>query len=294
MAGIKTTKIPTYSLGHFTLAGDTQASYRAEVFDANRHFGVIYPHSHDFYEILYLWHGSGYHTIDGNKYQIQPPCVFFLSPGQAHALSLSEDVAGYIFLFTGDYYLESKANQNQLLEFPFFFDFNRENPPLQLMEEDKDFIETLFKKAISETEDKTPAHGLVRSILDCMLMWCLKRYSIAASIEKPGSGHILAKKFLHALEENFSKNLSVSQYASILSVSANYLAQQVKAHTGATPSALSANRQVREAKRMLAHTDMQICNIAESLGFSEQSYFTKVFKNATGYKPLQYRNIRRI
>ena len=93
--------IPVYSLHNFSLSEQDSQQFQVEVFDANRHFSVQYPHRHDFFEVLYLSKGSGYHVIDGNKYEIKPPCVFFMSPGQAHKIEFSSDIEGFIFIFRG-------------------------------------------------------------------------------------------------------------------------------------------------------------------------------------------------
>ena len=82
----KTEHLPVYSLHNFSQAERKSQQFQVEVFDANRHFSVKYPHRHDFFEVLYLMQGSGFHVIDGNKYEIHPPCVFFMSPGQAHKI----------------------------------------------------------------------------------------------------------------------------------------------------------------------------------------------------------------
>jgi len=88
-----------YSLHNFSSQGRISQQFQVEVFDTNRHFSVKYPHRHDFFEVLYLSKGSGFHVIDGNKYDIDPPCVFFMSPGQAHKIEFSSDIEGFIFHF---------------------------------------------------------------------------------------------------------------------------------------------------------------------------------------------------
>jgi AraC family transcriptional activator of pobA len=124
--------IPVYSIDKFRSPDEKSILFQVEVFDANRHFQVSYPHRHDFYEVLFLTNGSGLHIIDHDEYYIHPPCVFFLSPGQAHKLELSHDIEGYIFLFTSEFYLLRQNNKNRLLEFPFFFSVEQKNPPLLL------------------------------------------------------------------------------------------------------------------------------------------------------------------
>jgi AraC-like DNA-binding protein len=46
---------------------------------------------------------------------------------------------------------------------------------------------------------------------------------------------------------------------------------------------------VEEAERLLSNTDYPIIEIAVACGYSDQSYFTKVFKKYTGLTPRQYR-----
>jgi len=253
---------------------------------------VKYPHRHDFFEVLFLLKGSGYHVIDGNKYEIKPPCVFFMSPGQAHKLELSHDIEGYIFIFTSDFYLINQGNQDSLIEFPFFYTIHQDNPPLLLTgKRDVDFLETLFQRGIEEIKGVTEATpDMLRSILDLILTTCATRYQMNKELIHKGKGQILVKKFFHLIEENNQKNLLLSDYALMIGVTPNHLTQTVKILTGKTSSQIIKAKQLLEIKRLLAHTTLSISEIANQLNFEDQSYFTKFFKRETGWTPLQYRN----
>ncbi len=284
-------QIPVYSLHNFTQKGNTSQQFQVEVFDANRHFSVKYPHRHDFFEVLYLAKGSGFHVIDGNKYEIRPPCVFFMSPGQAHKIEFSSDIAGYIFIFTSEFYLISQSNQNRLIEFPFFFTIRQDNPPLNLdSAEDVLFIETLFKKAIAEAEKgENYSLDFLRSVLDLILTFCSVLYKTGENQLSKGKGHIVVKKFFQIVEENYQNNLSVNEYAGLLAITPNHLTQTVTRLTGKTSLQIIKAKQVLEIKRLLVHTNLSITEISNRLNFPDQSYFTKFFKRETGVTPLQYR-----
>lgn len=285
-----TEKLPTYSLSSFSRSLDRSALYRAEVFDANRHFEVTYPHRHDFYEVLYIRHGSGLHTIDSNSYAVEPPCVFFMSPGQAHKLDLSQDIEGYIFLFAAEFYLISRTNKNRLLEFPFFFTLHQDNPPLYLGGiEQRSFIETLFVNAVSEcSRTAEPPEELLRSILDTLLVSCASVYGQNLP-RLAGRGHILVKRFLQLSEEHFRENITVDTYAKLLAVTPGHLTQVVRELTGRTSNEILRDKQILEAKRLLSHTSLSVTQIAEQMGFDDQSYFTKFFKKSAGMTPVQFR-----
>ncbi len=284
-------QLPTYSLQNFSAPEKMSRQFQIEVFDANRHFKVEYPHRHDFFEVLYLAKGSGMHVIDSNKYEIKPPCVFFMSPGQAHKLELSNDVEGYIFIFTAEFYLINSSNQNRLLEFPFFFTLNQNNPPLLLKTHtDIEFLETLFKRGVNEiSKTQEFSHEMLRSILELILVTCSSLYDSNEPIIQKGKGQILVKRFFQLVEENFKNNLSVNDYAQILAITPNHLTQTVKLLTGKTSNEVIQSKQVLEVKRLLIHTNLGVTEIANLLNFSDQSYFTKFFKKIAGLTPLQYR-----
>jgi AraC-like DNA-binding protein/quercetin dioxygenase-like cupin family protein len=284
-------QLPVYSLHNFSSPERKSQQFQVEVFDANRHFSVKYPHRHDFFEVLYLLKGSGYHVIDANKYEIKPPCVFFMSPGQAHKLELSNDIDGFIFIFTSDFYLLNRSNQNSLIEFPFFYTLHQDNPPLLLENEgDIRFLEILFRQSISETSQPGEfVAEMLRSILELILTTCAARYPMNGDLLNKGKGQILIKRFFHLIEENNQKNLSLSEYASMMGITPNHLTQTAKLLTGKTSSQIIKAKQLLEIKRLLVHTNLNVSEIANQLNFEDQSYFTKFFRRETGLTPLQYR-----
>ncbi len=46
------------------------------------------------------------------------------------------------------------------------------------------------------------------------------------------------------------------------------------------------------AERLLVSTNLNVCEIAEKCGYSEQSYFMKLFKNKTGMTALEYKRMK--
>ena len=283
--------IPVYSLHNFSSSEGESQQFQVEVFDANRHFSVKYPHRHDFFEVLYLSKGSGFHVIDGNKYEIQPPCVFFMSPGQAHKIEFSNDIEGYIFIFTAEFYLINQSNQNRLIEFPFFFTIRQDNPPL-LLENKSDitFLESLFQKGIAELQNGKVSIEILRSVLDLILTSSASLYKTDENVLSKGKGHIVVKKFFQLVEENYQFNLTVAEYADKMALTPNHLTQTVNQLTGKTSSQIIRSKQVLEIKRLLVHTNLSVTEIANRLNFQDQSYFAKFFKREAGVSPLQYRS----
>ena len=214
-----------------------------------------------------------------------------MSPGQAHKIEFSNDIEGYIYIFTPEFYLINQTNPNRLIEFPFFFTIRQENRPLILeSNQDLEFLETLFRKGIAEIEkgDKFSVE-LLRSVLDLILTSCSVLYKPDENMISKGRGNIVVKKFLQLVEENYHKNLPVNEYAGMLAITPNHLTQTVTLLTGKTTSQIIKAKQVLEIKRLLVHTNLSVTEIAGRLNFPDQSYFTRFFKRESGNTPLQYR-----
>ncbi|HEY8500277.1 MAG TPA: AraC family transcriptional regulator, partial [Clostridia bacterium] len=85
------------------------------------------------------------------------------------------------------------------------------------------------------------------------------------------------------------ENITLKQLSELLSVNGNYLSEKFKKEAGMTISEFIQKEKVEEAKKLLSSTNQSILDISVSLNFTDQSYFTKIFKKVTGFTPNQYR-----
>lgn len=285
-------QIPLYSISTFIHGNKPfYQPYLVEVFDKNRHFDVVYPHRHDFYEILFIIKGSGFYQIDFNKYELLPNTIFFVSPGQVHEIQFSDDVFGFIFLFTGDFYLINKTDKNILNQFPFFDNLKLETKPLNLdLEKNIAFIQMMFSKAADlSSENEYDIDDEIRAILDLILMFCKRNYPQTQIENKLKKGKNRLSEFQNLIQKNYLQNWTLKQYADILNITPNHLNEIVKFNTGTTATALIDQKIILEIKRVLLHTDLNVTEIAQKFGFEDQSYFSRFFKRHVGVSPKEYK-----
>lgn len=84
-------------------------------------------------------------------------------------------------------------------------------------------------------------------------------------------------------------DVSLKDIADSVNLSENYFSALYKRETGESVSEFIQKNRVKEAASLLRFSDYSIAEIAEYLGFCSQSYFTKIFREYTGYTPGQYR-----
>ncbi len=99
----------------------------------------------------------------------------------------------------------------------------------------------------------------------------------------------LTSTFLDLLAKHFKKQRSVQFYAEALFITPRHLSQVVKEVTGQTAGEIIDEAVIREAKMLLPAQDATVAQVADILGFSDQSFFGKYFKKHTGITPSAYR-----
>lgn len=88
---------------------------------------------------------------------------------------------------------------------------------------------------------------------------------------------------------NLEKQISLEEIASHVGLSEKYFSGLFKEKTGKTMKQFLTDKRVEKAKHLLANSNNSILEIAMGTGFSDQSYFTKKFKENMGMTPNSFR-----
>ena len=95
---------PRYSIGHFINAPLSWTEFEIIRFEEMAEPAVEDPHTHAFYEILWVDAGQSNQAIDHREYQVRPQSLFFISPGQLHFFAEWEHLQGGSVLFTESFF----------------------------------------------------------------------------------------------------------------------------------------------------------------------------------------------
>ena len=99
----------------------------------------------------------------------------------------------------------------------------------------------------------------------------------------------MAQKIMDFLAREFRSGLSLQEIGDAVGLSSFRVAHLVKEATGKTVTQHIRLLRIREAQKLLLHTDKSYVEIAYSLGFSDHSYFIRQFRETTGVTPAKYR-----
>lgn len=96
-----------------------------------------------------------------------------------------------------------------------------------------------------------------------------------------------------ALQQEYMYNIRIEKYAEICHLSYSRFTHLFTESVGCSPLAYRQNLRIEHAKESLRASLSSIQHISDSLGFTDQKYFSVFFKKATGYSPSQYRKKHR-
>jgi two-component system response regulator YesN len=94
---------------------------------------------------------------------------------------------------------------------------------------------------------------------------------------------------LHYIKENYNKKISLTAVAEHVGLSSGYLCRIFKEETGASINAYINHLRMTKAGELLKDKNSYIKEVAVSVGFEDQLYFSRQFKRYYGVTPSEYR-----
>lgn len=94
------------------------------------------------------------------------------------------------------------------------------------------------------------------------------------------------------IQQHFTEKISEEQMACLCRMRPFQFSRSFRKHCGITFQEFVQRTRIEEAMRLLQNPNMPVLDIALSVGFRDQSYFTRVFKKHIGQAPTAYRESR--
>ncbi|MFG3510089.1 AraC family transcriptional regulator [Streptomyces sp. NPDC047821] len=244
-----------------------------------------FPHRHTFYEIVHVTSGTGTHVLDLARWELRPPHLCVIAPGQVHHWENAEGLDGSVVLFTEDFLLDHPGDRDLLRGFT-------ERPWLTLNQHDHDRTGRLIADLHEEYRRGAPGfESVLRALLHVLVVRTARLPAPAAPVAAPGTTRpgAVADAFGRLLGRTDPDLWSVRACADRIGVTTGYLTEAVKAATGRTPGQLVREARAHEAKRLLAHTELTVRQVAARVGFADPAYFCRFFRRETGVSPGAFR-----
>ena len=113
-----------------------------------------------------------------------------------------------------------------------------------------------------------------------------------ATPEMKGNDEALMEKIMSIINDHINDPLlNVEKLGREVGISRAHLHRKMKELIGMTPSDFIRNIRLRRACELLKKPDVDITQVAYTLGFTSQPHFSTAFKRFTGFSPTEYRTL---
>lgn len=208
---------------------------------------------------------------------ISAQTVAFITAGQAESL---RSYLGELIHEIGSYGLETDTWKIEALSLSFAL-LDTARKQLESAYDPKALTERIGKLHECRTMEEARYWMTVETetFLRVFQDWQMK-YSVSA-----------INRAVRYIEEHYAEPLSLQQVASHIHLNAAYFSHLFKKETGRSFVQFLIDLRMERAKQLLSNTDMNVTEVSGVIGYDLPNYFAKLFKQATGYSPKEYRKL---
>lgn len=264
------------------------------------------PHRHEYFQIQINLAGDTNQHIGASARPFRAGMVSFVLPYRIHWVPHPAGAQYYIISF-GQRFLRPDLDVDPL---------DLEDVPLELAPELAPFVlqETMdfgldgddLKTLIALADDMYAENAkrgffsleLIRAKLLLAIGLVCRRHQAQIleragdQIARHGRREALAR-VVRYVREHLTERLSLEEAAAAAFLSPNYLAHLIKKESGRTFVEIVTERRMEKARELLANTDMRVSEIAQAVGFPDEAYFSRRFRQNAGASPVGFRSAAR-
>ena len=257
---------------------------------------VHFPkHRHNYIEVIYMCQGTTTHIIDGHKVLLEEGDLLFLNPHAEQEIfpaKATDTAVNFIILpeffdtafsmmgeeenALRDFLIGTLSGNNGLSSYLYFH--VSDILPVQ------NLIENMVWTIFYNMGNKRSCNQITMGLLFLQLLNYMDKMEI-------GSGKFqteLTGAVLGYIEEHY-RNGSLSELAELLKYDVYWLSREIKKYTGKTYKELLQEKRMNQARYLLAHTKLSVNQIIALVGYENNSYFYRKFREKYGEMPKDYR-----
>lgn len=227
--------------------------------------------------------------VDFQKIKFLTDALLFINPNVV--INPCKIISGQLLHFNRDFYcVEIHDHEvacdgvlyNNVFEIPF----------INLNEDQSYDIRKIIGEINSELiNDDSNSEEMLRTLLKMIILkstriW--KQQHHFTEQDQKTEVHFL-RKFSKLVELHYKTLHTVADYADLLYITPKNLSKKIGLISKESPNEIIKNRIILESKRLLAHTNMTVKEVAYALNYEDDAYFIRFFTKNTGISPLSFR-----
>lgn len=199
-----------------------------------------------------------------------------ITGNKPHAKALLNEMIGRVYFTSGNNFEIIRARTIELVAL-----LSR-----ALVENGGDQTQVYYmtEEALHKIIDEKDLTGLSYTLLEVLDLFISMAFTDQKIPDSPS-----LQKAVSYINEHYFEPLSLKSVASHVGLNGTYFSTMFKRQMGMSFSDYLTQRRIKQAKVLLKNSNMSLMDISLAVGFENQSYFSRVFRDRTGVSPRQYR-----
>ena len=241
------------------------------------------PHTHQFTELFYVLHGEGVFYIEREKVPVKTDDLIIINPNVEHTEKTfpNNPMEYIVFGVEGLAFSFPEHDQAYGLGYSFYS-----------YGSDKNQFINFAQLMMHEFQDKKPGFEKVcHGLLEVLLVYISRKQKLSVISESSfqlSKECAIAKRYI---DTNYAQDITLDSLADLTHINKFYLAHSFTECIGQSPISYLTERRLAACKELLSSSNLSVTQIANSAGFSSQSYFSQIFNKKVGMSPRQYRKL---
>lgn len=268
---------------------------------------VVAPHRHEFFQIEANVSGQAHHVLAGKRCAYPPRSLIFILPYRVHYAAHEGAGSEYYVINFATKFLRHdfelsplEMEEASIAEYPELTPFLYEgHVDFAFGEADFQHVLALLRHLHALHHDrKLGTMERIRGGLLELIGFTVERHArelqaLAGSrVYMQGRTDAL-RRVLKFIDEHLQRDIGLNEVAEAAFLSPNYLSQLLKKQTGMAFVEWLTARRMERAQHLLSHTTERIFEVANAVGFADEAYFTRRFRQRFGQSPSEYRKAMR-
>ncbi len=266
-------------------------AFKVFCFEDNSHFDHI--QRLNYYSIIWVQKGKGNLKVDFSEYDFSEDNLLAFAPYQPFMIQTDAAIEGVVLNFHPDFFCIHKHHAEIACNGVLFN--NIYEPPYVVIDDaSKSTMEMLLSQIKNEMQNSALAqYELLVSYLKIFLITVSRlkaeQKEVTTDFVLENKEPFILQNLKNYIELHFKSKHSASDYSELLNISSKALAKITKKHFNKTLTDIISERIIIEAKRELYLTNKAVKEIAYELGYDDEHYFSRFFKNNADVSPQMYR-----
>ncbi len=234
------------------------------------------PHSHDFYELVFVYSGKGTHRQGSREEAISPGSVIFIPIGREHSYIDNRNLSYINILFSKDVLPRLHLNPEEFLL-------------TRITEYDMTRIIDTINRIDRETYRREYGYeSCAKALLETVLIHIVRAIGRRDYLQDRDI-RLRIEGVVGNVQRNLSLSYTLGELAEMADTGPRNFSRIFRQIYGTTPFKFINRSRIEESLSLLENGKMTITQIASLVGFDDSSYYSLLFKAQRGESPSEYR-----